>query len=340
MSIDFHVGGRRRKGFYRLLSCPDLRRDLKYPLAFKERLMDDLVLRIKDPAPRVFPADGHSVRETSAVKTHGRWFAYADVVDWSNPHHPNTYNTAIHLFTSSDGCQWEHKGLVLAGGGANDWDKGGVASPGAAWFRGKLWLFYSGREFADGRGHRHIGLAVAESPEGPFRKLPTPVATGGRHDHTDDPCPVVSPEGDELRLYYRHARSDGYKICLASAEDPESPWHLEGAVLHCAGDVRAMETTEAKVFGSTTLVLVMEQFHEKPGIKTGAWLSDDGRRFERSPHRYVESDLDITYGRPMGSHLTLYQDEAGVVEKVSLTRVIDDAGHYTQCVFDVEAIGP
>lgn len=290
----------------------------------------DWQVRLLSDEPVIVPMTAGSVRESSVIQVDGVWYLYADVVPWDSPAHPNTYHTGIHLFSSTDGAVWESRGPVVMPTD-NTWDSGGTATPGAVWFRGQVWLFYSGRERPDGKGYRHLGLATADNPAGPFTKLPEPILT--ESGHKDDPCPVVGPHGDEVRLYYRRATGP-YAIELATASEPAGPWQSHGSVRRSEGDLRALESTDAKVIDGITLLAVMEQYHSAGrGIRTVLYRSQDGRSFRACQPDCFEDAVTIRHGQGMGSHLTLHQNEAGQVVRLGVTRRLDAAGHYSRCLY-------
>ena len=280
----------------------------------------------------LFPATGYSVREADIVVADGRWYAFADLVSWTNPHHPNTYDSGIDRFISGDGVHWRHDRAVLRGRDGQ-WDEGGTATPGAVVCGGTTALFYSGREHRDGTGYRHIGVALAPCPEGEFQALPAPIIVGD--GHKDDPCPVLWRK--RIFLYYRHTRADGYAICLATATTAAGPWELHGPVIRAGGDVRAVETTDACVVGGCILLAVMEHSHTR-GLRTALYGSRDGTTFSRLLPRYLEDVLRIPIGTSMGSHATFHVAEDGKVPALSLTRVMGAAGHYTRVVLPLQAL--
>ena len=62
---------------------------------------------------------------------------------------------------------------VLPLGGENDWDGGAIHDPYPLVYKGKIWLFYKGEVPRSGKVNwlvRAQGLAIADSPEGPFVK--------------------------------------------------------------------------------------------------------------------------------------------------------------------------
>ena len=101
--------------------------------------------------------------------------------------HP--YASTVFYATSTDGLHWTEHGEAIGKGGSGAWDSFGVITPYAANLGGKCYLFYTGtsaeRPFRS-RGPdgtlRHVGVAEADDPRGPWRKF--------------DGNPVLSPDSD------------------------------------------------------------------------------------------------------------------------------------------------
>jgi hypothetical protein len=284
-----------------------------------------------------FQLPGYSVRESSVVRVGGKWLAYADAVSWKNPYHPNTYSSAIFAFERSADGSWPSRGEVIRGGVPGAWDHGGAATPGVVCRQGRILLFYSGRQNGDGSGHRYIGLAVAAAPGKPFVKLPDPVTAGP--GHRDDPCPVLSPDGRRILLYYRLALGGRYAIRLASAPAPEGPWREEGEVIPAAGNIRAVETTDAKRMGRWVVLAVME--HDRrpgKGIQTALYVSTDGHSFIRTaPPTFEKLIPDLAKDGGMAAHLSFHVNGQGKVEAFGMTRRTGVRDAYTRFVYPVHA---
>ena len=76
------------------------------------------------------------------------------------------YITA-HYATSPDGEVWTLRGEALPPGAAGEWDESGNLAPYVAVHDGKYYFFYTG--FCKGDlSTRHLGVAVADTPEGPW----------------------------------------------------------------------------------------------------------------------------------------------------------------------------
>jgi hypothetical protein len=179
---------------------------------------------------------------------------------------------------SEDGLTWEEVGEALPRGGPGEWDEQSVFTPGILVFEGRFWLFYTSVEkpFSDAVPTA-IGAAVADSPEGPWRKLPqNPLLLPGEDDaefdshRVDDSCLIVR---DGLCWLYYKGRGQGLtprqtKMGLALAETPEGPWrkHPRNPLIPTGHEVLCWPDGE----GVAALV------SRPPSI----WFAPDGLRFE------------------------------------------------------------
>ena len=58
--------------------------------------MRDISISLAEGTPVPLPTSDFSVRQISGFWRKGNYYVYADVVPWSNPYHPDTYDTSIH----------------------------------------------------------------------------------------------------------------------------------------------------------------------------------------------------------------------------------------------------
>jgi beta-xylosidase len=126
--------------------------------------------------------------------------------------HP--YASTIYYATSRDGYKWEDQGEAIGKGGKDEWDSFGVITPYIAAIDGKYYLYYTGTSAEKpfmSRGTdgtlRHIGIAIAESPDGPWRKFEqNPVFSPVEGDNWEnllvDDAHVIVRRG-EYWLYYK-----------------------------------------------------------------------------------------------------------------------------------------
>lgn len=147
------------------------------------------------------------------------------------------YDATLWYATSSDGFQWTEQGQALAKGEMGQWDHGSVFTPNILVAEGRYWLFYTGtsRQYKSigWQPDSKIGIAVSNSPNGPWERLPNnPVLKNSDNQEDfdsmliDDACLMVR-EG-KIWFYYKgrqKGKSPGHtKMGLAIAEKPEGPY--------------------------------------------------------------------------------------------------------------------
>ncbi len=125
--------------------------------------------------------------------------------------HP--YASTVYYATSKDGLAWTERGEAIGKGPKGAWDSFGVITPYVAVVEGKYYLLYTGTSAPGGFRSRdpngtlrYIGYAVADKPDGPWRKpkdnrLISPDA--GKWDSliVDDAHVIV--RGGKCWLYYK-----------------------------------------------------------------------------------------------------------------------------------------
>ncbi|GIZ09682.1 family 43 glycosylhydrolase [Flavobacterium sp. UMI-01] len=146
------------------------------------------------------------------------------------------YDATVWYATSPDGHEWTERGMALAKGKQGSWEAGSVFTPNIMLAEGKYWLFYTGTSKNHGKGFygdSKIGLAVSDSPNGPWERLPTnPILTNSTNPEDfdshliDDACLIA--RNNQYWLYYK-GRKVGEsphqtKMGVAIAEKPEGPY--------------------------------------------------------------------------------------------------------------------
>ncbi len=211
-------------GFY---YCVDLS---TYPLP-EERTMQ---VRYS-PAEGLGPEPGVMRRDPSDIIKVGDlyyvWYTKSNV--------PHGYDATVWYATSPDGHTWTEKGEALPRGPEGSWDEQSVFTPNILIAKGRYYLFYTGvpKPFYN-EGNQvtetAIGVAVADSPDGPWEKSKTnpilePVDPQWRDFDSmrvDDACLLV--RDGKYWLYYKGRRWDdtpGHtEMGLAVAEEPEGPY--------------------------------------------------------------------------------------------------------------------
>lgn len=146
------------------------------------------------------------------------------------------YNATVWYATSQDGRTWQERGQAIARGAGAAWDAGSVFTPNILVAEGRYWLFYTGTSKPYQPGFNpdsNIGIAVADSPDGPWARLPAnPVLKNSANPNdfdshlVDDSCLMV--RDGRYWLYYKGrqlGKSPGEtQMGLAIAERPEGPY--------------------------------------------------------------------------------------------------------------------
>ena len=209
------------------------------------------------------PVGEASLREHAIVwhPLRRRFYLVADVVPLASPHHPNTYDTELHLWSSPDLQRWTYHGVAVKKGRPGvDYDGYGAASPaGMALVGGRLFVPFSARR-TRAFGERSIGLAWSASvPEKvPWTKARAPISDLEGND--DDAALLWLPGDERLHLYHRIAGPSGYRIVHTASRTPRrlKSWPKAVPVTPRPATVRAQELTGIYATGGGIHMFVIE----------------------------------------------------------------------------------
>lgn len=146
------------------------------------------------------------------------------------------YEATVWYATSHNGKNWTEQGMALAKGKPGSWEAGSVFTPNIMIAEGRYWLFYTGVSTNYGKGFNpdsKIGIAVSDSPDGPWERIASNPALSNSKDPEafdshliDDACLVVR-EG-KYWFYYKGRKlgeSPHYtKMGVAISDKPEGPY--------------------------------------------------------------------------------------------------------------------
>lgn len=236
------------------------------------------------------------------------------------------YTATVWYATSENGIDWTEKGEAVAKGRAGSWEAGGVFTPNILVAEGKYWLFYTGvsKEYTRPfNPDSKIGLAVSDSPDGPWERLASNPILRNSADPADfdshlvdDACLIVR---DGKYWFYYKGRQLGKsprqtKMGLAIADKPQGPYvkHEANPVIPGNHEVLVWPQGDgvAAMIGTTgpkdlvNSVLYSEDgihFSKLHDVENGPWAGGSYR-----PEAFTESgegdipEWGVEIGRPRG----------------------------------------
>jgi len=199
---------------------------------------------------------------SSIIKVEGKYYV------WYTRNKDPQYswlNADIYYATSNDGINWTEQGPAVERGTKGSWDDFSVFTTNILVAEGKYYLTYQARTFTEQRNV--VGMAKADSPDGPWEKLPEPIlrtTSDGKYRDEHKPGysnwqdyieegswdsgathdPGVLPRNGKYWLYYKGHKigekmfADS-KIGVAVSDHPEGPYmkHPLNPVLNSGHEV-------------------------------------------------------------------------------------------------------
>ena len=148
---------------------------------------------------------------------------------WMAAWHTSNYSK-IWLATSKDGWNWEEYGQVLEDSAPCAWHAKGKHAPEVIFHDGKYYMYFVAH-FGKPTHEKHIGVAIADKPEGPFKHVDggpvlSPAIDGTSFDAllVENPCVLI--RNGRFSLYYtgKTIFQSRLMIGLAIAEKPIGPF--------------------------------------------------------------------------------------------------------------------
>lgn len=186
------------------------------------------------PAMNLGPANGIMRRDPSDIIQVGNLY----YIWYTKGSMDSGYDATIWYATSSDGHAWTERGEALDRGPKGSWEEQSVFTPNILVAKEKYWLFYTAvpKPFINSGPQitkTAIGVAVSDSPNGPWIKLDTnPIlkASDNPRDfdslRVDDACLIV--RGGKYWMYYKGRQWNNTpgntKMGVAVADQPEGPY--------------------------------------------------------------------------------------------------------------------
>ncbi len=200
------------------------------------------------------------------------------------------YDATVWYATSNDGHDWTEQGMALSKGKPGSWEGASVFTPNILVAESKYWLFYTGVSKAYERPYNpdsKIGIAVSDSPDGPWERLDTNPALSNSDNAADfdshlvdDACLIV--RNDKYWLYYKGrqlGKGPGQtQMGLAIADQPQGPY-----VRHAANPV-IPGNHEVLVWPQGSGVAAMIGTTGPKEITNSILYSEDGVQFSKTHH--------------------------------------------------------
>ena len=199
------------------------------------------------------------------------------------------YDSTIWHATSPDGHSWTEKGESLARGPVGNWDEQSVFTPSILVAKGRYFLFFTAvpKPFSNDQKAltpTAIGVAISDSPNGPWEKQPDPVLlTSEDHDQfdsarVDDAC-MITREG-KYWMYYKGRQwrrsPRETKMGVAIAESPEGPY------VKYAGNPVIMGNHEVLVWPQGEGVAALIGMAESEDLRHTIQYAEDGLHFSKA----------------------------------------------------------
>lgn len=151
------------------------------------------------------------------------------------------YDATVWYATSKDGRAWNEQGMALGKGKPGSWEGASIFTPNILVAEDRYWLFYTGTSRTYQKGFNpdsKIGIAVSDSPDGPWERLATNPALSNSDNAdkfdshlVDDAC-LITRDGKYWFYYKGRQLGKGpgqTQMGLAIADHPQGPYVRHGA---------------------------------------------------------------------------------------------------------------
>ena len=226
-------------------------------LELKEKSKNELFHNLgKAPRTPAFQCEGYWVWGSSVIQgDDGKYHMYVSRFPKSLPFHPGwmVASEIVHAISPTPEGPYKFSDVALPARGAQYWDGRSTHNPRIFKYNHKYYLIYMGstHPFEEpsyeeltldskwcivGRANKRVGLAVADSPYGPWKRLDEPILKTEPNTFysylTSNPSPVVRKDGSVLMIFKGRAhtgngRYSNMALGIASAPSIEGPYTVQ-----------------------------------------------------------------------------------------------------------------
>lgn len=226
-------------------------------IAFLKRNSRNIIFKNLGLAPRTraFEMKDYWIWDSSVVQSEdGKFHIFASRFPKKLPFHPGwmVASEVVHAVSNHASGPFTFSDVSLPARGSQYWDGRSTHNPQIRYYNRKYYLFYMGstHPFEEptfdkltlnskwcivGRSNKRIGLAVSESPYGPWKRLDTPILTTQPNTFYNflisNPAPVIQEDGSVMlmfkgREYSNDSTHSGMQLGMAYAPNPEGPYSV------------------------------------------------------------------------------------------------------------------
>lgn len=226
-------------------------------LELKEKSKNELFHNLgKAPRTPAFQCEGYWVWGSSVIQgDDGKYHMYVSRFPKSLPFHPGwmVASEIVHAISFTPEGPYKFSDVALPARGAQYWDGRSTHNPRIFKYNHKYYLIYMGstHPFEEpsyeeltldskwcivGRANKRVGLAVADSPYGPWKRLDEPILKTEPNTFysylTSNPSPVVRKDGSVLMIFKGRAHTENGRysnmaLGIASAPSIEGPYTVQ-----------------------------------------------------------------------------------------------------------------
>jgi predicted GH43/DUF377 family glycosyl hydrolase len=251
-----------------------------------------------------------------------------------------THSEVAHAVSDSAYGPWRHRDVALPPRGTNYWDGSCTHNPTVLRIGGKFYLYYMGN-YGDGiaraplnwdhRNRQRIGVAVANSPNGPWQRFDEPVLNISSDTNAPDALVVNNPSVAE--------RPGGGVLMIYKAVGLKRPLPFGGPVVHLVATAESptgpFKKHPGEVFGAKGVMFAAEDpfiwrgpdrywavvkdnagHFTRRGYSLALWESADGFDWKLAEHPFVASPSAIRWA----------DGQAGVLNTLERPQLLLDQG--------------
>lgn len=204
---------------------------------------------------------------SDVIKVDDTYYVWYTKITSDTKGYPEGWGGSVWYATSKDGHKWTEKGEAVPRGPKGSWDGYGTYTPNVVEFNGKYYLGYTAMPdpFIRKISQAQIGIAVADSPNGPWQKVSDkPSITVSESTQqidsflVDDTVFVVN--NDQVYLYYKgfpkwkdeagkNIRNKVHStfMTFAVADTPAGPYKKHNKPLLRAHEIIAWKAAKDKI---------------------------------------------------------------------------------------------